>query len=76
MGKPTIWFPNRSDTNRVVQAQKMVRGLKFCIQVEEELYYPCSKNKGTDQLHGYPEADLAFVFAYADSWFSHEATQI
>ena len=24
--------------------------LKFCIQVEEELYYLCRENKGADQL--------------------------
>ena len=29
VGKPTIWFPNRSDTNRPVQSQKMARGWKF-----------------------------------------------
>ena len=29
MRKPTMWFPNRPDTNRAVQAQKMVRGWKF-----------------------------------------------
>ena len=57
MGKPTIWFPNRSDTNRAVQAQKMARGWKFRIEEVEELYYPCSENKGADQLRCYPEAD-------------------
>ena len=29
--KSTIWVPIRSDTNRAVQSQKMVRGLKFWI---------------------------------------------
>ena len=29
VGKPTMWFPNRSDTNRPVQSQKRARGLKF-----------------------------------------------
>ena len=28
---PTMWFPNRPDTNRAVQAQKMARDLKFWI---------------------------------------------
>ena len=60
--KPTIWVPTRSDTNRAVQSQKMVRGLKFCIEVEEGWYYPCSENKGDDQLHGYREADLRLCF--------------
>ena len=31
MRKPTMWFLNRSDTNRAVQAQKMARGWKFWI---------------------------------------------
>ena len=37
MGKQTMWFPNRSDTNqavqaqKTVQAQKMARGWKFWI---------------------------------------------
>ena len=53
MGKPTMWFSNRSDTNQPVQAQKIARSLKFWIQVEEELYHPSSENKGADQLRGY-----------------------
>ena len=57
-----MWFPNRSDTNRPVQAQKRARSLKFWIQVEEELYYPSSENKGADQLCGYREADLRLCF--------------
>ena len=31
VGKPTMWFPNRSDTNRPVQSQKRARSLKFRI---------------------------------------------
>ena len=62
--KPTMWFPNRSDTNRPVQAQKRARSLKlkFWIEVEEELYYPNIENKGADQLRGYREADLRLCF--------------
>ena len=33
------------------------------------MYYPCSENKGADQLR-------AFVFAYADCWFSHGAAHL
>ena len=58
MRKPTFWFPTWSDTNQAVQLQKMVRGLKFRILVVEGLYYPCSENKGSDQLSVYREADL------------------
>ena len=69
MRKPTIWVPTRYDTNRAVQSQKMVTGWKFWIEKVEELYYPCSKNKGADQLHS------AFVFAFVDCWFSHAEAQ-
>ena len=31
VGKPTMWFQNRSNTNRPVQAQKRGRSLKFRI---------------------------------------------
>ena len=31
VGKPTMWFPTSSDTNRPVQAQKRARSLKFRI---------------------------------------------
>ena len=58
VGKPTMWFPNRSDTKQPVQAQKRARSLKFWTLVEEELYYPSGENKGADQLRGYCEADL------------------
>ena len=57
-----MWFPNRSDTNRPVQAQKQARSLKFWIYKVEELYYPCSENKGADQLRSYCEADLRLCF--------------
>ena len=29
--KPTMWFPNGSDTNQAVQSQKQARSLKFWI---------------------------------------------
>ena len=40
------------------------------------MYYPCSENKGADQLRGYREADLRLVFAYAKSRFSHDAAHL
>ena len=49
--KPTIWVPTRSDTNWAVQSSTV-----------EELYYPCSENKGADQLRSYCEADLRLWF--------------
>ena len=66
-----MWFPTRSDTNQAVQAQKMARDWKFWIKKVEELYYPCGKNKGADQLRGYREADLHLCFRiYAYMVFS------
>ena len=62
MGKPTMWFPNRFDTNQAVQPQKRARSLKFRMLVEEELYKLSSENKGDDQLRGYREADLRLCF--------------
>ena len=50
VSNPTIWVPTRSTTNQAVQSHKKVRSLKFQIQDEEELYYPCGENKGADQL--------------------------
>ena len=51
-----------SHTNQAVQSLKMARGLKFRIQKVEGLYYPCSENKGADQLRGHREADLRLCF--------------
>ena len=55
-------LPTRSDTNRTVKPQKMVRDLKFRIWKAEGLYYPSGRNKGADQLRGYREADLRLCF--------------
>ena len=49
VGQPTMWFLNKSNTKRAVQAQKMSRDWKFWIQKVEELYYSCSENIGADQ---------------------------
>ena len=62
MKKRSLGFPTRYDTNQSVQSQKKVRSLKFWIYVEEKLYYPCSKNKGADQLRSYCEAGLRLCF--------------
>ena len=56
-----------SDTNQLVQLQTMARSLKFRIQEEEELYYPCSENKGADQLRSYCEADLRLCFCISNN---------
>ena len=35
------------------------------------MYYPCSENKGPDHLRRTAKLICAFVFAYANCWFSH-----
>ena len=49
-----MWFPNRSDTNPAAQILKTARSWKFS-DLYLDLYYPCSENKGGDQLRGYRE---------------------
>ena len=73
----SLGFPTRDDTNRAVQSQKIVSGWLFCIKEVEGLYYPCSENKGADQLRGYREADLRLCFRiYAKSRFSQKEAQM
>ena len=62
MKKQQLEFPTRSGINQPIQSQEQTGSLKFWIQVEEELHYPCSENKSADQLHGYHEADLRPCF--------------
>ena len=59
MRKPHLpGFLPESDTNRALQPQKMVRGLKFQNEEVKGLYYLCSEKKGADQLRSYRAADL------------------
>ena len=71
VGKPTMWFPNRSDTNRPVQAQKRATSLKFRIKVEEKSTIRVAKTKALISFAVTAKLICAFVFAYADCWFSH-----
>ena len=74
--RPQTQFGGGRGYNQAVQPQKMTRSLKFRISKEEGLNYPCSENKGTDQLRGYAKLICVFVFANAKSRFSHDAAQI
>ena len=69
-------FPTRSHTNRSVQSLNMARGLKFWVKIEEGLYYPCSENKGADQLRVFREADLRLCFRMCKNRFSNNEAQI
>ena len=71
-------FPTRSNTNRAVQPQKMVRDLKFRILEEKGLYYLFSENKGAESLiicEVTMQLICTFVFAYGKSKLSHDAAQ-
>ena len=54
----------------------MAKGLKFRIKEAEGFYYPCSENKGADQLLGYREVDLRLCFRICKSRFSHNEAHI
>ena len=77
VGKPTMWFPNRSDTNRPVHAQKRARSLKFRIYVpKRNCTIRVAKAKALISFAVTAKLICVFVFAYADCWFSHEAAHI
>ena len=59
-------FPTRTCTNQALQPQKLARGLDFRIIVL------CSEKKGTDHS-ATTQLICAFVFAYAESRYSHDA---
>ena len=44
--------------------------------VVEGLYYPCSENKGADQLRGYREADLRLCFRICKKPVSHDEAHL
>ena len=69
-------FPTRSDTNRPVQSKMKVRLLKFWVEVEEELYYPSSENKGADQLCSYCTADLRLSFSHRQKSGSYNSISL
>ena len=61
-----MWFPNRFDTNRDVQAQLEILDLE-----SRGITIRAAKTKALISF-----AVTAFVFAYADCWFSHEAAEL
>ena len=71
MRKPVFsGFPFSSDTNRSVQLQK--KAILDLVNQIEELYYPFSENKGTDQLR----STAKLICAIAKFRFSHDAAVI
>ena len=66
-------FPTRSDTYRPVQSKEMVRGRKFWIYKVEESTIHVAKTQALISFAVTAKLICAFVFAYADCWFSHVA---
>ena len=62
----SLGLQTRSDTNRTVHPQKMLRGLRFCMQNEEGFHYMFTENKGADQLCG---DDLCLCFRICEKAF-------
>ena len=75
MRKPIMWFLNRYDRNRSVQAQKIARGWKFRIKKVEELNC-AAKTKALICFAVTARLICTFGFAYADYWFSHQAAHM
>ena len=78
VGKPTMWFPNRSDAYGSVQAQKMARGWKFWIGFRKlrNCTIHVGKTKALISFAVTAKLICVFVFPYANCWFSHEAAQM
>ena len=71
-----MWFPNRSDTNRAVQAQKIARSLKFLDLERRGIVLPLAEIKALISFAVTAKLICVFVFAYADCLFSHDAAHI
>ena len=72
-----MWFPNRSDTNRAVHVQKMARGPRhFGFKKKRNRTIHLTKTKVLLSFAVIVKLICAFVFAYADCWFSHAVAHI
>ena len=69
-----MWFPNRSDTNQAAQSRKQARNFGF--KKKRKCTKRVAKTKALISFAVTAKLICAFVFAYADCWFSHEVAQI
>ena len=65
MSKSTMWFPNRSDTNRPVQSQKESDDTIYVVKTKELISCVVTA-----------KLICAFVFAYICKMFPHDAARI
>ena len=66
-----MWFPNRSDTNRVAQEKRMLVTGNFGFKKKRSCTIPVAKPKAQISFEVTAKLICAFGFAYADCWFSH-----
>ena len=64
----SLGFLTRSDTNRAVQLQKIVRDTKFGFRKKRDFTILVAKTKGADQLRSYCTADLRLCFRICKKW--------
>ena len=70
-----MWFPSRSDTNRLEQPQNKARSWNFPTE-EEGSYNPCRETKGLISCAVTAQLICVFVFAYANCWFSYAVAHL
>ena len=70
MRKLIMWFPNRSDTNRAVQAQKMARVILHLESRGTACTIRVAKTKALISFADSVKLICTFVFAYAKCLFS------
>ena len=73
MRKPTMWFPNRSNTNRAVQVEKMAGNFGFSKSRNCTIHLV--KTKVLISFAVTAKLFCPFIFAYAKCWFSHDTAQ-
>ena len=69
-----MWFPNKSDANWPAQSQKMARGFRF--KKKRKCTIRVAKTKMLISFAVTAKLICAFVFAYADCWFSYVAAHL
>ena len=68
----SLGFPTRSNTNRVVQAQKMARLLKFWFKEVVGCYFLCALCEYTYEQHFSPDhgtSDFCHLLIFSDFFF-------
>ena len=65
-----------SDTNQPVQSQKQARSLKFRIKKKKDCTICAAKTKALISFAVTAKLVCAFVFPYANCWFSDAAAHV